>query len=163
MAFDPMNIWNYLRQTLNETKWIFDIYPPSHLYSLVFCHWRGQCRWDSRRSVIKISQNYKISTEYLKSQSIFVDLKKNRFSQQAKMLQSQGFKYCPPAPCLAPPVSHEGQQGLLLLLHLHLLDLVLGSLSSPRCSQPPYPCLKIHFSKQHDRLTTELGESKIDT
>ena len=41
------------------------------------------------------------------------------------MLQSQGFKYCPPAPCLAPPVPHEGQQGLLLHLHLNLLDLVL--------------------------------------
>ena len=39
----------------------------------------------------------------------------------SKNVAESGFKYCPPAPCLAPPVPHERQQRLLLHLHLPLL------------------------------------------
>ena len=83
--------------------------------------------------MIQILQNYKADIclqvnckNNLKSKSIFVDLKKKKQDfATIKNVAEPGFKHCPPAPCLAPPVPHEGQQGLLLHLHLNLLDLVL--------------------------------------
>ena len=80
----------YLSQTLDVVKRIFDIYPPSHLQCLVLCHWRGQGRLDSRRSVIQILQNYKIiclqinCKNNLKSILIFVDLKKGLCNKQSQ-------------------------------------------------------------------------------
>ena len=58
------------------------------------------------------------------SAQLLADYLKRDFATSKNVAES-GLKYCPPAPCLAPPVPHEGQQGLLLHLHLPLLDLVL--------------------------------------
>ena len=84
-----------------------------------------------------------------------------RFEKRTLQQAESGLKYCPPAPCLAPPVPHEGQQGLLLHLHLNLLDLVLDLYLVLVCG-PPHPYQTSTFSPPSSNFAM-LPLEKIST